>query len=145
MIKEILEGLNALKGSTVGLGIGVSILAGLFILRRLIESKRVRERFGDFMEGAGVALSNFLMGRLGAKLVDKIELFILDIKAIIDIGLARFELGLRKDNIEAEQKKEEQKQSEQKAVKEKEYIKVANEVAKRNIKRKSGLGGFDSF
>ncbi len=139
LIENITSNISAVQGAGVGIGVAIGILVILRVLRKMIESKRVQERFGDFMEGAGVALSNFLMGRLGAKLVDKIELFILDIKSILDIGLARFEEGLRKDNIEAEQAEIEKKKAEQAKVEEKEYLKVANEVAKRNIKRQSGF------
>lgn len=72
--------------------------AVLFGLDKLIEKKQVKKLVGGAMEKAGIWVSVFLRTRLGKHIEDMVERRIIRIKSILDFGLMRFIIGLRKDN-----------------------------------------------
>lgn len=82
-------------------GVTFKILGGMalfFVLRKLIKSKKVKTVVYRCGDGIGVGISSMLRAKLGKVLENSVEMFLIDVRAVIKILFDGVIDGLRKDN-----------------------------------------------
>lgn len=98
MLKNIIEFLGNLPE---GVWYAVGIL-GVAVARKMIASSKLEEWFGKIMDGAGVSFSLLLISWVGKPIGSAIELIVIDLKRIVDTGIGKFVVGMRRDDEDKE-------------------------------------------